>query len=667
VIPIRTLLVANRGEIARRVIRTARARGIRTVAVYSEPDARSPHVADADLAVALGGTTSAESYLDGSKILAAARASGADALHPGYGFLSENADFAEACADAGILFVGPSPDSMREMGLKDRAKEIARKAGVPVLPDAQISGDDPEEWRGTAQEVGFPLLVKAVAGGGGKGMRLVEAVDDLVEAVAAARREAGSSFGNSEIFLERYLQQARHVEVQVFGDAHGGAVHLGERECSVQRRHQKVLEEAPSPVVGPELRERMGSTAVALVRELGYLGAGTIEYLLDDRTDEFFFLEMNTRLQVEHPVTEEVTGLDLVALQFRVAQGEPLGVDQADVAPRGHAIEVRLYAEDPARGYLPTPGPLYRYSHPDRPGLRFEDGVAAPGEVSPFYDPMLAKVIAYAGTRAEAAAALAAALDETQVHGVVTNRAFLAALLRESDFLAGETRTDFLDLHPGLLTPPPATPRIVHLAAAVAVSVAGRRAADPVTGFAPPGFRPLAAELLTRAEWRPDGGEALTVGYRLGAASGDTDLVLEVDGERHELTLLDLGVDGVRVRYEHVDHRCAVASHPDGSWWVNDVREQSSWYPVPRLPDAQAAVAGASGPVADMPGTVVHVAVEVGQQVTAGQTLVVLEAMKMEHATAAAADGVVEEIHVSVGEYVAAQTTLVTLSQEPSS
>lgn len=658
---ISTLLVANRGEIARRVIRTARAMGIRTVAVYSEPDAHSPHVLDADAAVGIGGTTSGQSYLDGEKILDAARRSGADALHPGYGFLSENAGFAEACAHAGVLFVGPGPESMRDMGLKDRAKEIARKAGVPVLPDARLDGDDQQEWLAEAEGVGFPLLVKAVAGGGGKGMRLVRTADGLVDAVAGARREAGSSFGNPTVFLERYLDAARHVEIQVFGDTHGNAIHLGERECSVQRRHQKVLEEAPSPVVSPRLRERMGTTSVSLVRELGYLGAGTVEYLLDDRSGEFYFLEMNTRLQVEHPVTEEVTGVDLVALQLRVAQGEAIGLEQADVVPRGHAIEVRLYAEDPARDYLPTPGTLHRYAHRPRPGLRYEDGVAASGEVSAFYDPMLAKIIARGDTRAEAAGQLAAALDAVQVHGITTNRDFLAALLRDPDFLAGETRTDFLDLHPQLLDPPPATPPVVHLAAAIAVSVARRRA-DHSTSHAPPGFRPLIADLLTTAEWAPVGGEPVLVGYRLGSGHGDTDMVLVTDGVRHEFTLLRLGPDAVRVRHGGVDVPCTVAMHPDGSVWVNDPRAQSGWHPRPRLPEAGAGSAAATGPVSAMPGTVVAVQVAVGERVAAGQALVVVEAMKMEHPAVAAADGVVDEIHVEVGRFVQAGTLLVTIA-----
>jgi len=660
---ISTLLIANRGEIARRVIRTARAMGIRTVAVYSDPDARSPHVTDADFAVPIGGASSAESYLVWEKILDAARRTGANAIHPGYGFLSENAEFAEACAAAGILFVGPSPDSIREMGLKDRAKEWARKADVPVLPDAVITGDDTATWEAAAAEVGFPLLVKAVAGGGGKGMRLIECADDVIESVASARREGANLFGNPTVFLERYLKFSRHIEIQVFGDKHGNAVHLGERECSIQRRHQKVLEEAPSPVITPEVREKMGSTAVSLVRELGYVGAGTVEYLFDDETGGFYFLEMNTRLQVEHPVTEEVTGLDLVALQLRVARGEPLGFGQSEVRIDGHAIEVRLYAEDPANDYLPTPGMLHHYTHPVRTGIRYEDGIAAPAEISPFYDPMIAKIISHADNRAEAAFALAAALDGTQMHGVRTNRAFLAALLRDPDYLAGATRTDFLDHHQHLLDPPMATAWPVHLAAAIAVSTARRAGADPVRGHARPGFRPLATRLLTRATWHRAGQDAaLQVGYRLGGWQGETDLLLDVDGVVHEFTLRDLDVDGVRVHYDGVDYPCTVRVHSDGSVWVNDASSQSGWQQEARLPDPGDATAAALGPVNEIPGTVVDIAVEVGDRVTAGQKLVVIEAMKMEHPATAAVDGTVEQIHVTVGQYVDAHTVLITLA-----
>ncbi len=662
---ITTLLVANRGEIACRVIRTARAMGIRTVAIYSEPDADAPHVHDADLAVAIGGTQSAETYLVAQKILDAASRTNADAIHPGYGFLSENAEFAEACAAAGILFVGPSPESIREMGLKDRAKEWARKAGVPVLPDAVITTDDPVEWESAAEQVGFPLLVKAVAGGGGKGMRLVEKPADLQEAVRSSRREGKSLFGNATVFFERYLRLSRHIEIQVFGDTHGNAVHLGERECSIQRRHQKVLEEAPSSVITAQVREEMGATAVALVRELGYIGAGTVEYLYDDESGGFYFLEMNTRLQVEHPVTEEVTGLDLVALQLRVARGDKLGLEQQDIRVSGHAIEVRLYAEDPAHDYVPTPGLLHRYEHPVRPGIRYEDGIEAPAQISPFYDPMIAKVIAYSDTRTDAASSLAAAISGTRVHGIRTNRDFLSALLRDPDFLAGETRTDFLSKHPDLLDPPAPTSRTVHLAAAVAVSATRRRGNRTVRRVAPPGFRPMLARELVRTTWRRDGSdEPVSVGYELGAWSGDTTLTLEIDGERHEIGLRHLDEHSVIVQHDGVDYPCIVHQYADESVWVNDSATQTAWHPDPRLPAPDASGPTARGPVNEIPGTVVRVDVAAGDRVVAGQRLVVIEAMKMEHVATAAVDGTVEAIHVAEGDYVDAHTVLVTLATD---
>ncbi|MGV0739756.1 biotin carboxylase N-terminal domain-containing protein [Mycobacterium syngnathidarum] len=659
---IRRLLVANRGEIARRVMRTAREMGIATVAVYSDVDATAPHVDDADVAVPLGGTTSRESYLDAGKILDAVSRTGADAVHPGYGFLSENAEFAEACATAGVVFVGPSPTSIRNMGLKDRAKEIARSAGVPVLPDHVITGADHDEWRAAADRVGYPLLVKATAGGGGKGMRRVESATELVDAVDGARREASNSFGNSDVFLERYLSAARHIEVQVFGDHHGGAVHLGERECSIQRRHQKVLEEAPSPVVDTDLRTRMGATAVALVKELGYVGAGTVEFLFDDATGEFFFLEMNTRLQVEHPVTEEVTGMDLVRLQLEVAQERPLRFSQDDVRLDGHAIEVRLYAEDPAHDYLPTPGVLHRYTHELASArVRFEDGVGAHGEVSAFYDPMIAKVVASAPTRRQAAAILASGLDAIEVHGVVTNRDFLRALLQAPDFLAGNTHTDFLDHHRSLLDPELGDPAWVHLAAAIATTVASRRALDTVTGFAPPGFRILHGDGSTRATWHRVGAADLDVAYRLQVGTGNSVLHLTVDGVEREAVVRRSGNGVVRVVADGVDYACRIVTHSDGSVWVNTPRAQTGWREEPRLGAAGADSAAAGSARAQLPGTVVAVLVAPGDRVESGQKLIVVEAMKMEHPANAAEAGIVEAVHVAVGDFVDADAALVTV------
>ncbi len=645
---ITTLLVANRGEIARRVMRAARAQGIRTVAVYSEPDAHDPHVTDADRAVALPGSTSAETYLDADGILAAARASGADAIHPGYGFLSENAAFARAVVAAGLTWVGPPPEAIEAMGVKHTAKDLARAAGVPTLPDALVTGDTDLAAAGAA--VGFPLLVKASAGGGGTGMRRVDRPEELDAAVRSARAEAQRSFGDDTVFLERLLLAPRHVEIQVLADAHGHVVHLGERECSIQRRHQKVVEEAPSPAVDDELRARMGATAVALTEKLGYVGAGTVEFLLDgDGSDAgFFFLEMNTRLQVEHPVTEEVWGVDLVALQLSVAEGAELPFRQDDLRPRGHAIEVRLYAEDPAHDDRPSPGPLHRYTHGT--DLRWEDAVGSSGTVSAFSDPMIAKVVAHAGTRSAAARRLAAGLARAEIHGVTTNRDLLVRILTDPDFAAGATRTDFLERHPDLRRPPP--PPRAHLAAVLATAAAARRADDP---HAPPGFRLLRGTPPARVALEGPDGEH-DVAYRLGAARGDT--TLELDGTT--IALRDLTPGAVRVTGDDgVERHCRVARYGDTTF-VDDGERSTAWRTRPRLPDSDAALV-AGGPVSEVPGTVVEVLVAPGDTVTAGQRLVVLEAMKMEHPALAAADGVVETVHVEVGQYVEAHATLVTL------
>jgi len=642
---VRTLLVANRGEIACRVIRTAREMGIRTVAVFTGPDAGAPHVRAADVAVPLG---EPRAYLSVDALLEAARVSGADAVHPGYGFLSENAAFAAACAAAGLVFVGPSPEAMREMGLKHRAKELARKAGVPVLPDAVLESDDRASWASSAEDVGFPLLVKASAGGGGRGMRLVTSPSELAAAVESARREAASSFGDPLVFLERYLATPRHVEVQVFGDSFGNVIHLGERECSIQRRHQKVVEESPSPAVTPGLRAEMGATACALASSLGYVGAGTIEFLLDG--EAFYFLEMNTRLQVEHPVTEAVTGLDLVRLQLMVARGEALPVSSL-TAPTGHAIEVRLYAEDPASDFAPTFGPLWRYAHAAVPGVRYDDGVATGSEVSTFYDPMLSKVVAHAGSRDEAAARLALALEGMHLHGPGTNRDFLVRVLRDPDFLAGATATDFVPGHSALLASPAAP--LAHLAAVVATSAFRRRDSSDVAAFAPSGWRlfPSAGQRVVLTS----GATAFEVEYSLGDG-----LRLVVDGTSHELDIAGLTADRVRVTVDGLESGCDVHHAPDGTVWVNDGTSQSSWREEPRFP-APLSAAAARGPVSEVPGTVVAVHVAAGDTVAEGQLLLVLEAMKMEHRITAPRDGVVAAVRVGAGDFVDAHEVLVTM------
>jgi len=443
-VAITKLLIANRGEIAARIIRSAHALGIATVAVYSDPDAAAPYVTLADEAVRLPGAAPADTYLRGEEIIAAAATAGADAVHPGYGFLSENAGFARACADAGLTFVGPRPETIEAMGDKVRAKAIMAEAEVPVLPSATVT--DTTDLAAAGAAVGFPLLVKAAFGGGGRGMRLVADPAELAEAVSSARREAASAFGDGTVFLERFVTDPRHVEVQILGDAHGDVVHLFERECSIQRRYQKIVEECPSPAVDDDLRDALTAAAVAAGWAIGYTGAGTVEFVLD-RDGGFYFLEMNTRLQVEHPVTEEVTGLDLVELQLRIAEGEPLPASARQARINGHAIEVRLYAEDVPAGFVPTTGTLHRFAFPPAPGIRVDTGFRDGSVVSPHYDAMLAKVIAHGRTRADAARRLARALGRAAIHGMTTNRDLLVAILREPEFLAGGTDTGYLTRH----------------------------------------------------------------------------------------------------------------------------------------------------------------------------------------------------------------------------
>ena len=513
----RRLLVANRGEIAVRVMRTAHALGLDTVAVYADPDAGAPHVGLADEAVRLPGAAAADTYLRGDLIIAAAEATGADAIHPGYGFLSENAAFAADVAAAGLTFVGPSPDVIAAMGAKLGAKELMEKAGVPVLPGGEVTGDT--DLGELVRRVGLPLLIKASFGGGGRGMRLVRDRADLAGAVVSARREATVAFGDGTVFAERYVTDPRHVEVQIVGDSHGTVVHLFERECSIQRRYQKIIEESPSPAVSDDLRAALGTAAVGAGKAIGYTGAGTVEFVLD-QAGRFYFLEVNTRLQVEHPVTELVTGLDLVEVQLRVASGEPLGPDVLDAQLTGHAIEARLYAEDPAADFRPATGALHRFAIPAAEGVRADVGYTGGSVVSPYYDAMLAKVIGSGRTRAEASARLARVLDRTQVHGVVTNAGLLAAILREPDFLAGRTDTGYLTRHdPAVLgaTDPAAAARYA-LAAALAAQ-AGRRAAAPVLGGLPSGWRNVRSA-DQHAEYET-GGRRLRVEYRIGGLAGD--------------------------------------------------------------------------------------------------------------------------------------------------
>jgi propionyl-CoA carboxylase alpha chain len=645
---IRTLLVANRGEIAVRIMRTARTMGIRTVAVFSDADESAPFVTLADQAVRLPGVTPAQTYLRGELIIEAALRTGADAIHPGYGFLSENAEFAQAVADAGLIFVGPTPEAIIAMGSKIRAKAMMAASGVPILPGVTVSGEQTDLAEQVAS-IGYPLLVKASAGGGGRGMRIVESESELLEAVASARREAGSAFGDDTVFVEKYVRAPRHVEVQIFGDTHGNVVHLFERDCSIQRRYQKVVEESPSPAVTPELRERLGSAAVAAGKALDYVGAGTVEFILDQQ-GEFHFLEVNTRLQVEHPVTELVTGLDLVRLQLLVAQGEPLPEEVLTARITGHAIEVRLYAEDPGAGFLPTSGTLRDFTIPDT--VRADTGFVSGDTVSIHYDPMLAKVIAWAPTRAEAALALGDALRKSRIHGVRTNRDLLVGILNESEFLAGITDTAYLDRHPlsELNSSPSADD--VRLAATAATFALRelQRSGAPVQPAVSAGFRNVRSQASTITLVEANGDEHVVrytaEGSQLLVGLDEQAPVLvsgTVTAEGTSLTRVTLEVDGlrqhlvVRITGDRVDI--------DGSFGGVELTVAD---PLP-LPGSTQAAGSLSAP---MPGTVVRVEVEAGAVVTAGQTILVLEAMKMEHAVRAPQDGIAESILVGVGDQV---------------
>jgi len=662
--PVTALLVANRGEIARRIMRTARAMGITTIAVHSDADADAPHVAEADLAVRLPGVAPADTYLRHDLVLDAARRTGADAVHPGYGFLSESGTFARAVTGAGLVWVGPPADAIDAMGSKIGSKELMRAAGVPTLPSLAVVGDTPPHPDDVAA-LGWPLLVKASAGGGGRGMRVVEGPDALAEALAGARREAESAFGDGTVFLERYLTAPRHIEVQVLADSHGDVVALFERECSIQRRHQKIIEEAPSPIVGPELRARLSNAAVAAARAVGYVNAGTVEFVLD--TDgEPYFLEMNTRLQVEHPVTEAVTGLDLVRLQILVAGGAALPDEvhaAIDRGPVGHAVEARLYAEDPAAGWLPSTGSLDEFSVPDaRSGVRIDSGVESGGTVSPHYDPMLAKVIVHAATRAEATATLAATLASSRIHGVVTNRDLLVRTLRHPSFAAGDTDTGFLDRH-GLATL--AAPLADHAAVgrhAVAASLCGqaaRRAAASVLVTLPSGWRNNVVDLQ---EITFDSGSgSVRVGYRM-ARRGHGVATVALDGEVLDLTVGAVGPDGVTLTHDGVTRHYAV-QRVGATSYVDGPDGSSRLTAEDRHPVAEDQVTEGSA-LAPMPGSVVRVLVVPGDRVESGQVLVVLEAMKMEHAVHAGATGTVAEVDVAEGDQVETGRVLVVVEAD---
>jgi propionyl-CoA carboxylase alpha chain len=644
---ITTLLIANRGEIARRIAATAAAMGITTVAVYADEDAGAPFVREADHAVALPGRTAAETYLSIDALLHAAGVSGADAVHPGYGFLAERAAFARAVTGAGLTWVGPPADVIEVLGDKLAAKRMMAGSGVPVLPSWEVTGDALP----VSADLPMPVLVKAAAGGGGKGMRVVSAAAGLADAVAAAGREAAAAFGDSTVFLEPYIAGARHVEIQVLADGHGGAVHCFERECSIQRRHQKIIEECPSPALDAGLRDRMGAAALAAAKAAGYLGAGTVEFLLDPAGD-FWFLEVNTRLQVEHPVTEAVTGLDLVREQLLVAQGQPLSVSQAGLAITGHAIEARLYAEDPAAGFRPATGTLLDWHPAADPRCRWDSGVEAGSAVGVEFDPMLAKVIAHAPTRTEAALRLALALARSRIRGVTTNRDLLVAALRHPEFLAGHTTTAFIE-QTGIAVAGPRPAGELRLAAVAAAlsAQAAARAAAPVLRTLPSGWRNSVMP-PERAAFAC-GADVLEVGYRrqrdgrfavevTGAGAGPTGNAM-VTVHQAEDGWVSLAADGRR-------HRLHVFRHRDRIW-VQGPGGDVALTARPRFPVAEPEqVAGAL--VAPMPGTVLAVHVQPGDTVSAGQLLMIVEAMKMEHRIAAPHSGMVGEVRAHPGDQV---------------
>jgi 3-methylcrotonyl-CoA carboxylase alpha subunit len=649
---LRRLLIANRGEIVCRIVRTAQRLGITSIAVYSEADARARHVRAADEAYYLGAAPAAESYLDIGKILALAQRVGADAVHPGYGFLSENAAFAQACVDAGLIFVGPPASAIRAMGSKSASKAAMAAVGVPVAPGYHGEDQSPQRLAAEALRVGFPLIIKASAGGGGKGMQVVNSAAEVAAAVESAQRLARTAFGDDRLLLERYFSRARHVEVQVFADSHGSIVSLFDRDCSVQRRHQKIIEEAPAPGLRDEVRAAMSQAAIQSARSVGYVGAGTVEFLVDE-AQHFYFMEMNTRLQVEHPVSEFITGIDLVEWQLRIAQGARLPKTQGEIAVHGAAVEARLYAEDPSRGYLPSVGRIAHLHWPDTvPGLRLDTGVDAGDEVSSFYDPMLGKLIAWAETRAEALDRLRRALADLEIVGVTTNRALLASVLANEEFRRGGVATDFLDVQSSRL-----------------------EFGEPAGGD---------TDAVLAAIWcatRETGGDALwcdTRGWRLGAAPSsawafeDRSVTVEftaplrcvarLSGREYPLRIMARGARSLHAELAGQLQKVRVIESDQRLHLFRDGRHVA--LRLTRTEDALRVTAGAEegSLLTPLPGTIVAVHVSTGEQVARGAPLVTVEAMKMEHTLTAPYDGTVARIAFGLAERVAAGAILVELA-----
>ncbi|MBA4805823.1 MAG: ATP-grasp domain-containing protein [Brevundimonas sp.] len=616
----KSVLVANRGEIACRVFRTARRLGLRTIAVYSEADADALHVREADEAVLIGPAPARESYLDAAKVLAAAKATGAEAIHPGYGFLSENADFAEAVMAAGLVWIGPPPAAIRAMGLKDAAKSLMIEAGVPVTPGYLGEDQSPERLQREADAIGYPVLIKAVAGGGGKGMKKVDRAEDFADGLASAQREGQSSFGDPRVLIEKYITRPRHIEVQVFGDSHGDVVHLHERDCSLQRRHQKVIEEAPAPGMDAATRAAVTAAAVRAAKAVNYEGAGTIEFIADAseglRADRIWFMEMNTRLQVEHPVTEAITGVDLVEWQLRVAAGEPIPLKQADIPLNGWAMEARLYAEDPANGFLPSIGRLEHFRLPD--DIRVDTGVEQGGEVSQFYDPMIAKLIVHEDTREAAAEALADACAEVEVWPVRTNAGFLVRCLEHPRFVEGDVDTGFIGAEADSLETPAPSPILLA------------EAANHALDRGPP-------DTEESSVWSSLAG---TRGFRLNASPVRTVRLWLEGGERDVIP-----ADGATYQRTTILHEDRIVGFESGV--AHAFRDR-----------APTSSGSAAGPASDgslrapMPGKIVAAPAKPGDTVAKGQPVVVLEAMKMEHALVAPFDGVVESVAAAIGDQV---------------
>nr|WSW59822.1 ATP-grasp domain-containing protein [Streptomyces sp. NBC_00998] len=678
-----TVLVANRGEIAVRVIRTLRELGVRSVAVFSDADADARHVREADTAVRIGPAAAAESYLSVERLLDAARRTGAEAVHPGYGFLAENAAFAAACAEAGLAFIGPPASAISLMGDKIRAKQTVKAAGVPVVPGSSGSGLSDAELVAAAEEIGMPVLLKPSAGGGGKGMRLVRDAGLLGEEIAAARREARSSFGDDTLLVERWVDRPRHIEIQVLADAHGNVVHLGERECSLQRRHQKVIEEAPSVLLTPELRASMGAAAVEAARSCGYVGAGTVEFIVPGGDpSSYYFMEMNTRLQVEHPVTELITGLDLVEQQLRVAAGAPLAFSQSDVTLTGHAIEARVCAEDPARGFLPSGGTVLALSEPSGGSVRTDSGLTAGVDTGSTYDPMLSKVIAYGPDRAAALRVLRGALADTVILGVQTNTGFLRRLLAHPDVVSGDLDTGLVERDLAGMLPEGVPPEVYATAALLAQDGAAAAADGWVDPFgAASGWRLGGTPAWTVHHFRLPGQDPVTV--RTRPSGTETELLLTDTGDDPAPSAIEAQGPGqspgapargrivartaeyLTVELDGVTHRFSQAATPEGTWLG---RDGDSWHVQDHDP-VTAALSGAGHAGADtlaapMPGTVTVVKVAVGDRVVAGQSLLVVEAMKMEHVISAPHSGTVTELDVSPGTTVAMDQVLAVVTPD---